>query len=170
MDGWTNPPKDENYIPMDILHKPGGIKSHYDFLLTPFCMNSLCPWNVSVCVWFICTNKWRFELKTDTSKYLISKNTVWTQFPFYLHFNSCYLNLLISQNKPENLLWDISSLEQILTLRYRKITVCKSGCWHKSKKQSYFFSLWMSPFQKVLPTTYGLTLKASNKKLQKTTF
>ena len=37
---------------------------------------------------------------TGISKYsLLSKNTVYTDFLFYIHFNFCYLKLLISQSK-----------------------------------------------------------------------
>ena len=49
---------------------------------------------------------------------------------FYLHFKSCYLKLLISQSNflaPENLLWDISSLGQTLTLKYWIWQLCEVG-------------------------------------------
>ena len=37
---------------------------------------------------------------TDISKYpLISENIVWTNFLFFLHFNSFHLKLLVSQSK-----------------------------------------------------------------------
>ena len=45
-------------------------------------------------------SRYRDFSNTDISKYpLISKNIVQTELQFYLHFNSCYLKLLLSQSK-----------------------------------------------------------------------